>query len=596
MHEVNVLGPAGDMGEGPDLWAGVFGELRRHPLGLVALGVLALVHGLAIFAPLIANDRPYLLEAVDHGAFERARRSLVGVTAGLEGLAREGPEAYAAARLERPEAPAFEAAVELELAALERRLGVMRAALEENLHGPLDALQRQAREASDAILRRGDRSEARRAAADLVAAAKALRSDYALRRGDTEGSVELKPQRSYPLFEALSPPDIFFMVLWTLLILWPLWSLAVDGMLLGRLPGSLSGAGARRAKWAGVLGLSLGAAGLWSQTVAGDMPFDVSGYKTGLTSGEIEATRVVFPPLAMGFAETHVEESYRPPTWASSSEIDEDGVYLRGGRAPELHGGDRALHSPAPAATPVEVRFGEAGRNSPWRHPLGTDEIGRDLCVRMLYGARISLSVGLVSTLLVALIGIAVGALAGYWGGRVDFVLSRLIEIVQCIPAFFLILTAVAIVPARSLHPLFAIVLFIGLVRWCGIARLTRAECLRLREQEFVLAARAGGLSPLGVVWRHVLPNAMGPVLVAITFSAAAGILTESAISFLGFGVREPIPSWGSLLSESRATEHWWILLFPGLAIFATVLAYNLVGEAVRDALDPRRDRSAQPV
>jgi peptide/nickel transport system permease protein len=161
-------------------------------------------------------------------------------------------------------------------------------------------------------------------------------------------------------------------------------------------------------------------------------------------------------------------------------------------------------------------------------------------------------------------------------------------EVILCFPAFFLILMVVAFTDPDDLPPIIAIALVIGLVRWTGVARLTRAEFLKLREQEFVIAARALGLSSLRTIFRHILPNALGPILVSGTFAVAAGILTESALSFLGFGVSEPVPSWGSLVNESRSPEHWWIILFPGLLIFLTVSCYNLVGEAVRDAVDPR--------
>jgi peptide/nickel transport system permease protein len=196
--------------------------------------------------------------------------------------------------------------------------------------------------------------------------------------------------------------------------------------------------------------------------------------------------------------------------------------------------------------------------------------------------------------LLVA-IGVLVGAVAGYAGGRVDLLLSRLIEIVQSIPAFFLILTVVALVPARELHPILAIVIVIALVRWTGVARLVRAELLRERELDFVAAARASGASASRILFRHLLPNAIAPVLVAATFAVAGGILTESAISFLGFGIRHPVPSWGSLLNESRAAEYWWVQVFPGLLIFVTVFCYNVVGEGVRDALDPRMSFDRRP-
>ena len=197
-----------------------------------------------------------------------------------------------------------------------------------------------------------------------------------------------------------------------------------------------------------------------------------------------------------------------------------------------------------------------------------------------------SLVVGVVSAALVLLIGVLAGGLAGYHGGWTDRVISRVIEVVQCFPAFFLIVTVVALIPDQRLHPLLAVVGVIALVHWTSIARLVRAEFLRARELDYVAAARAQGLAPRRIIFGHVLPNVLGPVLVAGAFAVASGLLIESGVSFLGFGVRHPIPSWGALLSESRSLEHWWLQIFPGLVIFATVLSIHVLGDALRVASD----------
>ena len=233
----------------------------------------------------------------------------------------------------------------------------------------------------------------------------------------------------------------------------------------------------------------------------------------------------------------------------------------------------------------MEVRAGEPPRNATHRHPLGTDSLGRDLTSRMIWGARVSLSVGLVSTILLVFIGVTLGSIAGYYGGWIDVIISRVIEIVQCFPVFFLILIWVAFTQQTGIVPIMVV---IGIFRWTGVARLVRGEFIRLRGQDFVLASQALGVGDRRTIFRHVLPNAMGPVLVAATFAVASGILTESALSFLGFGIQLPIPSWGSIVNESKAAEHWWIQIVPGLLIFITVMLYNLLGEGVRDALDPR--------
>jgi peptide/nickel transport system permease protein len=182
-------------------------------------------------------------------------------------------------------------------------------------------------------------------------------------------------------------------------------------------------------------------------------------------------------------------------------------------------------------------------------------------------------------------IGTILGALAGYYGGKLDMLISRVIEIFQCFPTFFLILIIVAFIGPSIIN----IMVVLGVTRWPGVARLVRGEFLRLRSQDFVVASEALGVPRRRTIFRHILPNALGPVLVAATFSVASGIITESALSFLGLGIRAPVPSWGSLLVESSSPEHWWIQIYPGLLIFLTVILYNLLGEGARDALDPRQ-------
>ena len=219
-------------------------------------------------------------------------------------------------------------------------------------------------------------------------------------------------------------------------------------------------------------------------------------------------------------------------------------------------------------------------------HWLGTDSIGRDTLCRMIWGGRVSLSVGIVAVSIYVTIGIVIGSIAGYFRRIIDLLVSRVIEIVICFPSFFLILTIVAFAGPS----IFNIMLVIGVTGWTGVARLVRAEFLRLGEQEFVLAGRALGYSPLRIIFRHVLPNALAPVLVSATFGVAGAILTESGLSFLGFGITVPKPSWGGILASGRDAINRapWLIYFPGLAIFLTITAYNLVGEALRDAADPR--------
>ena len=219
-------------------------------------------------------------------------------------------------------------------------------------------------------------------------------------------------------------------------------------------------------------------------------------------------------------------------------------------------------------------------------HILGTDEQGRDLAARMIHGTRVSIFIGFIAVFIYVFIGIVVGAVAGFYGGKVDMLISRLIEIVMCFPTFFLILTILALWGPSLL----SVMVVIGITGWTGIARIVRGEFMRLREADYVTASKAAGAGDLRIIFRHMLPNALPPVLVSATFGIASTILIESSLSFLGFGVQPPTPSWGDILSQSRdfIDFAWWLTLIPGLAIFITITAYNLVGEGLQDALDPK--------
>ena len=218
-------------------------------------------------------------------------------------------------------------------------------------------------------------------------------------------------------------------------------------------------------------------------------------------------------------------------------------------------------------------------------HWMGTTKFGEDLLSRMIHAARIALAIGFIATGIAVFVGVIIGGLMGYFSGWVDLLGMRLVEVFQAIPPIFLLIAFVAFY-GRNLYLIMAI---IGLTGWVGYAQFVRAEFLRLRKQDFVHAARACGL-PLGsVLFRHMLPNGITPVLVNASFGVAAAILTESTLSFLGLGLVEQ-PSWGQLLDQARegGSFYWWIALYPGLAIFLTVFSYNMIGEAMRDALDPR--------
>lgn len=229
----------------------------------------------------------------------------------------------------------------------------------------------------------------------------------------------------------------------------------------------------------------------------------------------------------------------------------------------------------------------------PNRHNLmGTNQAGVDVFAQLVHGTRVALLVGFVSTGISAAIGLTLGALAGYLGGWADMLISRLIEVMMCVPTLVLILALIAVVDKATIWHTMVV---LGVTSWTGIARLARGEFLKLRNLDYVVAARALGASRIRVMFRHVLPNALAPVLVPITFGIASAILVENALSFLGLGAPPPNASWGSVLNAGqRSPDMWWLIVFPGIAIFLTVLAYNLIGEGLQEATDPRLREDAK--
>ncbi|MEA1951391.1 MAG: ABC transporter permease [Planctomycetota bacterium] len=226
-----------------------------------------------------------------------------------------------------------------------------------------------------------------------------------------------------------------------------------------------------------------------------------------------------------------------------------------------------------------------SGCNESFVHLLGTDSTGRDVLVEMIYGTRISLTVGFVAVGIYISIGVVVGAVAGYFGGMTDMLISRIIETVMLFPAFFLIMTLVALVGPS----IYIIMVVIGLTRWAPTARLVRGEVLKQRAIDYVAAARAMGTPHRRIIFRHILPNSLSPVMVTIPFGVAGAIIVEAGLSLLGFGVRPPTPSWGTLLKLGNENYHyWWLVIVPSIAIFFTVTIFNLVGSGMRDAMDPR--------
>jgi len=225
-------------------------------------------------------------------------------------------------------------------------------------------------------------------------------------------------------------------------------------------------------------------------------------------------------------------------------------------------------------------------------HVLGTDEVGRDLLSRLMYGARVSLTVGIAATLMEIIIGTVLGAISGYYGGWVDWVIMRITDVFLSIPLLPLLLVLTAIVSASSSKASLSfgvIVIIIGGLSWPPVARLVRAQFLSLREREYTEAARALGNNDLRIIFRHLLPNAMAPIIVQATLDVANVIIVESTLSFLGFGIQPPTASWGNMLSNaiSNLQVAWWAAVFPGLCILITVLSINYMGDGLRDALDP---------
>jgi peptide/nickel transport system permease protein len=237
------------------------------------------------------------------------------------------------------------------------------------------------------------------------------------------------------------------------------------------------------------------------------------------------------------------------------------------------------------APSEVDLFNTSAAPSTSTGHYLGTDAIGRDVLAGLIHGSRVSLLVGFLAAGVAIIIGVILGSLAGYYGGKTDLIIMRFVEVMQLFPAFFLIITIVALYGSSIWY----IMLAIGLTSWTGDTKLVRGEILKVRSMDYVQAAVSLGLSNSKIIFRHVLPNAIAPVLISASFQIAGAILAEASLSFLGFGVAATKVTWGSVLSEARgATSSWWLAIFPGFMIFLTVVAYNLVGEGLRDALDPR--------
>jgi len=234
----------------------------------------------------------------------------------------------------------------------------------------------------------------------------------------------------------------------------------------------------------------------------------------------------------------------------------------------------------------TKTNFGRLNEPPSRDHPLGTDQVGRDLLSRMIYGARVSMLVGLGAQLIVVLIGVPIGALSGQLGGRVDLMLMRLVDVMYAFPNLLFVILVMSMLGAGLTN----IFIAIGLTGWVGIARQTRGQVLAIREKEFVEGARALGAGFGRVLLRHILPNALTPIVVAVTFGIPQAIFTEAALSFIGVGINPPTPSWGQMVGEGQQylRTYWHLCVFPSIAIGLTMLSFTFLGDGVRDALDPK--------
>jgi peptide/nickel transport system permease protein len=357
--------------------------------------------------------------------------------------------------------------------------------------------------------------------------------------------------------------------------------------------------------WSAVLLFTASASAVWFGMTERVIPRDE--HRRLIAEGRAEGAW--FPPIPYSFESTDPSRINRPPSLGAAYGIDKptlralsrEGVPdkvidllkpltdVRFSSRADLQARLDELLTPEQRTAYAEKVFTAADFKG---HFLGTDKIGGDVLARLIYGSRTSLAVGFVAVGISVLIGIVYGSIMGYFGGRVDFVMMRIIEIVMSIPTFFLIITIVAFWPRN----LFNIMVVIGITSWPTEARFIRAEFLRLRKQDFVIAAEAVGVRPTMIMFRHMLPNGIAPVLVDAAFGVGSAIFIEAALSFLGFGPGPDVPSWGAMLSESFSDSGlflWWMSVFPGFAIFLTVLCYNLVGEGLRDAVDPRLRKAA---
>ena len=515
---------------GQSQWTLIWREFRKRRLALVAAGVILFLVTTSVFAPFLANASPIYYFGINRFDYQEAARTLrATVTQLIESRSKDKPATDDVRYLKT----------------ISLQIGIMADELPGEKADALTAIGQQMIAAAKSSDRTKSNDELKRLQRDV-------RSMFDVKE------VTLVSRSHWPVIASLTGLDIGFLLGNMLFVLFPVWIWLIRSTV------SVERERVRRWCTVGVLlGIPFVAGSAWWWLVPARV--DRTDYKSGVLAADEDSAKapvvfesVMWPPIVYGLDEYDLAGKSAAPAWYPVKWC------------------------------PVGKDAASVKLTSRWSglHWLGTDESGRDLLCRLIWGGRVSLSVGLVAVAIYVSIGIVVGAIAGYFRGICDLIISRLIEVMICFPTFFLILTIVAFFGPSITN----IMLIIGLTGWTGIARLVRGEFLRLVDQEFVLAGRALGYSSSRIIFRHVLPNAMAPVLVSATFGIAGAILTESALSFLGLGVSKPTPSWGALLHDGREALQRapWLIHFPGLAIFVTITAYNLIGEAWRDASDPR--------
>ncbi len=497
----------------PGPWARFARAFQASVRARWAWRALLVCVGLAIFAPWLANERPYFARFRDAQGYAEALNLLVPISTSV---AREANSAGAG--------------LASELRALHARLDRLGAGIEREPEARIRDGFREycaALETLELTLRLGD-SVTKRAAGEQL---RELAPGTAVLLGPR--AARLPAQSHWPLFATLSLLDVAALVAWLGLATLGVWSRFIPAL----------GIRSRLCALA-IFALLLGAL---SQLPARNLaPLDAGAWKARIAADAESIS--VFAPIAFGPEATSLQSALQAPLAESA-----------------------------------------AGH-----HWCGTDQLGRDLLARLLYAGRTSFAVAFLAAVLILTFGSALGLAAGALRGAVDFVVSRTIELLQAFPALVLLLGLVALLPAQVANSRWTMPLAIAAFGWTHIARLARAEALRVSELGFVHAAIAAGFPRSRVLLRHVLPNSLAPVWIAASFVLSAGLVLESAAAFLGFGIQHPAPSFGALLADARATQAWWLALFPGVWLFASILAIHLVGEGVRDALDPRAEADAR--